>query len=543
MSTELASGLVTRLQVCGAALTPLARGAAVAATDAVVFESRGVALVVGDDASVAPHAAVLAHTLRVVVCAPGVQEVAGLPRGVVANDGRIAAIAGHLGAFTARVMTGPDTSADVGGFSPNADRTFDLVLDLSREPHFSQSLPPLGYFAPGADPAAVAEATAAIRVLVGRFAKPRYFEYTPALCAHGAKGKTGCTRCLDVCSTAAIRSAGDVVAVDPYLCQGCATCTLACPTGALSFRHPARGDLVAHIAVVLEEARVNGVAAPVLVVHAPVLADAVRGIGLPAEVRMIEVTSLPAFGEELWLNALAQGAAGVVLVTDATLPRAARTLLEEHVAVVRRLIHAVGARRGLVAAVALGAVHEAVAAAAAAANSATRVTAANPRAGKRTLLFAGLDTLAQGPAPAPFPLPAGTPFGEVDVDRNACTLCHACVNLCPTSALVAETAPVPKLLFIEAHCVQCGLCEVGCPEDAITLRPRIAADPHTRNASRLLHEDELARCTSCSTPFIGRSLLASSLARIKDFPGLADAGGIDRLKLCPACRQRAAMQF
>ena len=151
---------------------------------------------------------------------------------------------------------------------------------------------------------------AAMPALVGRFAKPRYFEFAPALCAHGAKGKTGCTRCLDVCSTAAIRSAGDIVAVDPYLCQGCATCTLACPTGALSFRHPARGDLVAHIALVLEEARANGVAAPVLVVHAPGLADAVRSIGLPAEARTLEVTSRPAFGGELWLNALAQGRPG-----------------------------------------------------------------------------------------------------------------------------------------------------------------------------------------------------------------------------------------
>ena len=534
--------MAPRFEACAAGLTPLAPGAAVAATDTVVFESRGVALVIGDDASVAPHAAALARVLKVVVCAPGVQEVAGLPRGVVAIGGRIAAIAGHLGAFTARAMTGPDASADLGSFSPNADHAFDLVLDLSREPHFPQPVPPLGYFAPGADPTALAQAIAAMPALVGRFAKPRYFEFTPALCAHGAKGKTGCTRCLDVCSAAAIRSAGDVVAVDPYLCQGCATCSLACPTGALSFRHPARGDLAAQIALVLEEARAESVAAPVLVVHAPTLADTVRGIGLPAAARTIEVAALPAFGEELWLSALAQGAAGVVLITDSRLPRATLTLLEERLAGARSLIDAVGARGGAVAAVAVEAVHDAVAAAAAAANPVPREMQVNPRVEKRTLIFAGLDTLAQGSIATPVPLPAGTPFGEVVVDRDACTLCHACVNLCPTSALVAETAPLPKLRFVEANCVQCGLCEVGCPEHAITLRPRFFPDPAARNAARLLHEDELARCTSCGTAFIGRALLASSLARMKDFPGLTDAGGIDRLKLCPECRQRAAMQ-
>ena len=74
MSTEPAGGGIPRLEACVAALTPLAPGAAVAATDAVVFESRGVALVVGDDATVAPHAAALACALKVVVCAPGVHK-------------------------------------------------------------------------------------------------------------------------------------------------------------------------------------------------------------------------------------------------------------------------------------------------------------------------------------------------------------------------------------------------------------------------------------------------------------------------------------
>jgi len=73
--------------------------------------------------------------------------------------------------------------------------------------------------------------------------------------------------------------------------------------------------------------------------------------------------------------------------------------------------------------------------------------------------------------------------------------------------------------------MQCGLCDVGCPEHAITLRPRIATDPVARNAARLLHEDEFARCTSCGTPFIGRSLLASSLARIKGLSGSRGRGG------------------
>jgi hypothetical protein len=34
-------------------------------------------------------------------------------------------------------------------------------------------------------------------------------------------------------------------------------------------------------------------------------------------------------------------------------------------------------------------------------------------------------------------------------------------------------------------------------------------------------------------------LLARNLECMKDFPGLNDAGGAERLELCPQCRQRA----
>ena len=94
--------------------------------------------------------------------------------------------------------------------------------------------------------------------------------------------------------------------------------------------------------------------------------------------------------------------------------------------------------------------------------------------------------------------------------------------------------------FIETHCVQRGLYEVGCPDKAVTLQPRFVAHATARNAARVLHGDDLARCTSCGAPFTA-SLLAANLARTHDFPGLASAGGIERLRLCPACRQREAL--
>jgi len=66
------------------------------------------------------------------------------------------------------------------------------------------------------------------------------------------------------------------------------------------------------------------------------------------------------------------------------------------------------------------------------------------------------------------------------------------------------------------------------------------ADAAARGEARVLHEDELFCCIACGAPFISRRLLASSLERLKDHPVLG-AEGVDRLNMCRACRQRAAM--
>jgi Pyruvate/2-oxoacid:ferredoxin oxidoreductase delta subunit len=147
---------------------------------------------------------------------------------VTAVGVRVNALHGRLGAFRAEVAA-LQGMKDIGAASPNDDGLFDLVLDLGRQPLVTAAVAPLGYFAPGLDASACAAGIETMRTLVGSFTKPRYFKYQAELCAHGASGLTGCTRCLDVCSAAAITSAGDRIRVDPHLCQGCAACSLACP--------------------------------------------------------------------------------------------------------------------------------------------------------------------------------------------------------------------------------------------------------------------------------------------------------------------------
>src|SRR5207247_9383627 len=81
-----------------------------------------------------------------------------------------------------------------------------------------------------------------------------------------------------------------------------------------------------------------------------------------------------------------------------------------------------------------------------------------PMGDKRALMRSALAQLHKA-APVPqdiVPLPAGAPFGAIEIDAAGCTLCLACVGACPTGAL-ADNPETPQLRFNEAACGPCGL--------------------------------------------------------------------------------------
>ena len=459
---------------------------------------------------------------------------------------------------------------------------FDLVLDLRTVPAFAMHQPPQGYFhvAVG-DHQALTTAVLALRELTGEFEKPKFFRYQHKLCAHSRNEQIGCTACIDVCSTQAIRSdasrkgkakgelAGGVI-VEPHLCVGCGACSTVCPSGAMSFAYPGPVDQGKRIRTVLAAFGHGGGRNAALLLHSEGAGTRLLGAlgraarsggalnGVPARVLPLAVWHTASIGIDLWLTAIAQGASQVwVLATEEEAP-AYRQALQEQMAVAQALLSGLGYGDGhfrLIDGLIVGRIdgltdtseagHLAaldLALAAPAATTVSRVAAFAAQADKRATLELALDhLLAAAPKTAALPdaitLPAaGAPFGSLVVDAERCTMCLSCVGACPEAAL-ADNPDQPQLKFIEKNCVQCGLCASTCPEQAITLAPRfwLADGGKARKAPRVLNQMQPYACVRCAKPFgtlRAIELMIGKLAGHSAFQGAA----AERLKMCADCR-------
>ena len=434
-----------------------------------------------------------------------------------------------------------------------ADRSrserFDLVLDLSDTPCLRLADPPQGYLAPGRDPLEQALAAQRLAQLVGEFEKPRFFAYNEKICAHGRSGKQGCTQCLDVCSTGAIRSAGDRIEVEPHLCLGCGGCTTVCPSGALTYAYPRAADVGARLKRLLSvytgaggrDACVlfhNGEDSRELVAKLGRLAARSGARGLPARVIPLEVHHPASVGIDVWLSAIAYGASQVAVLATPHESQAYGDAVRAQMGHAGTVVNALGygGRHFHWIAVDDAAALDAALGSLEPATTVSKPATFNIAAEKRGTLEFALEHLAKL-APAPkeeVPLGAGAPWGRVEVNTKTCTLCMACVGACPESALL-DGRERPMLKFLERNCVQCGLCEATCPEDAISLAPRLLLTERAKQEV-VLNEAEPFNCVRCGKPFGTRQMIENMLGKLTGHSMFAAGGALSRLQMCADCR-------
>jgi ferredoxin len=439
---------------------------------------------------------------------------------------------------------GPVRAIDFDRIDRVRSERFDLVLDLSAEPILRIAQKPQGYLAPGPDPLAQSLAAAELARLVGEFEKPKFFVYDERICAHGRSGKVGCTACIDVCSAGAISPAGDKVQVEPHLCVGCGGCATVCPSGAMTYARPRVADIGTRLKRMLAVYRQAGGRDAAILIHNAeagrelVARLARRGKGLPARVIPVEVFHIASAGIDTLLGAIAYGASQVLVLASGSEASEYGAAVERQMGYAETVLNTLGYSgthfrfmratdfRDLERAVWEIAPARAVPAAA----------TFNLSNAKRTTLEFIFEHLAKH-APVPqreIALAAGAPYGRVDVNKETCTLCMACVGACPASALV-DGRETPMLKFIERNCVQCGLCVKTCPEAALSLAPRLLLTVEAKQEI-VLNEAEPFNCVRCGKPFGTKKMIDGMLARLASHSMFAAGGALKRLSMCADCR-------
>jgi ferredoxin len=498
----------------------------------VSYVSHGNVLVVAGDAAARAHAAAkdLARSLHVTLLHAGVPASDG---GVTTWSGRIVSATGHLGAFDA---TFADLAVDKG--KPATRETharFDLILDFSPQPIFTRRLPPQGYFRAPDDDASLERVLEEMREAVGEFEKPRYFSYRENVCAHQRSEIVGCSACIDICSAEAIRADGDHVKVDPHLCMGCGACSTVCPSGAMSYQFPPAADRGDDIKRRLGKYREAGGRDACVVFHDG--RGLVAGTQLPARAIAIEVWHVASIGLDLALSAVAFGAAQVAVVARPSDDREYLAAMREQFAIGGAILEALGyegARLQVIEAQEPADVVRALAGEAPA--SVAQPAAFMVSNDKRTAIeFAVEHLLRHAPRRVDeIALPQGAPFGEIQVDQAKCTMCMSCVGACPVSALM-DGVDQPLLKFVERNCVQCGLCEETCPEEAIALNPRLLLTPAVREA-RVLNQTQPFHCVSCGKAFGTKQMVDTMLGRLAGHSMFSRPEALRRLQMCGDCR-------
>lgn len=503
--------------------------------------SGGACLILGSGDVALQAAAQLTDVLAVTLLCPTPPDVApDIGFDVVSGD--LKRVTGTLGQFDLRIdgfrqiVAGGRGAATWTAPKDGALSACDIILDLTgATPLFPAPEKRDGYLRadPGSQPA-VAKAVFDASQMIGTFEKPLYIRLEEPLCAHSRAEQPACSKCLDVCPTGAITSAGEHVAIDPMICAGCGACAALCPSAAITYDAPPVATLFSRLHTLASTFRKAGGKNPRLLVHDDTFGSemislsARYGRGLPADVIPLSVPALAGFGHAEMLAAAASGFAHVSILLA---PRSERDVLAQEA----RLADAISGTAGvtLIDVTDPDALSDTLYDQKPTASLAEPILPLGSRRQVTRLAAKALQPDAEIVA-----LPDAAPYGAILVDTDACTLCLSCVSLCPAGAL-GDNPDKPQLRFQEDACLQCGLCSTICPEKAITLTPQLNLTD-AAFTQRVMHEEEPFACVECGSLFGSKSTVERIMEKLAGKHAMfANPDTARMIQMCDNCRIQA----
>ena len=461
-------------------------------------------------------------------------------------------VSGAFGGFSAKVTVEGSEKPLVEWLDDVA--IFDLVLDLRSTPSYAGGRLPIGYYWPGPSSAALDGAMAELPEMRGQFKKPQFVVFHKNRCFHGRSRSRDCRRCLEICPVNAMRSARREISINHYLCQGCGGCALVCPADAFRMVQSSQEELLKSLRRSLEDRPADVASSTCLVISDSELAannefpenkEYDRDRRICFEVEQITYARL-----EVLLTAIAYGAKEVLVACDSQNPPAIREAVEWQVEMARAILRGLGLGEERIRFLVMSPEDVDLS------NALPRSTCLGERANHapirpaifssngtgRALIYEAAQHLhnRSGVQQPWLPLPMGSPLGAVAVNSDACTFCMACAGACPSGALSSD-GKVPRLVFQEFKCHQCGLCRETCPERAIQLMPRLLLDPGATERQTTLRETEPCHCIECGVPFAPPAMVDRIKEKLAGHWMYSSERQLRRLQMCGTCRTRDAL--
>ena len=381
---------------------------------------------------------------------------------------------------------------------------------------------------------------AAVEDLLGGIEKPKHLDLDMDVCAAGESSQAGCNACVDACPHGAVsRPHVDEVSFDLVACQDCGACTSACPTGATTLREPSNERIAREVETLLDPGEEDGLLGGLRGddgIETPVVAfvcseradDALRRYGRLARedddlryppILPVQVNCTDTVGEAHVVHALAAGADGVAIVGCGgdclhsgpdpkaelvrRLDRATEDLgLGERVTFLAPDPREPGAFVEDLSRFVVELDPTPIPAGDHEATGTVRGDKPNPPFNSHDWTLESVRTILDHVDPEREVIRGLKDFGWMAVS-DACNLTPTCSTMCPTDAI--RRTDDADLQFNHEDCVNCGLCEEGCPETAITMHDGLDLSrlPENRDGERweTVYEGEMRNCVRCGKAF------------------------------------------